>query len=194
MRVLSLDLSTSTGWALFEDDKLTGHGRLEQVRVKDFNVNAHPNKSSAYPANLIEAAKTVAALVREQLDTYRPDHVVIENTVKGRNRHTQRILEFIHFTVLEELFARKLPFSYMDPSEWRSILEIRLSADDKKNNKDVKAGKKRGKVGKKHLAIRYCNEKYGLALKVKDDDVADAICLADAYTLSTCHRPRIAAQ
>ena len=181
MRVLSLDLSTSTGWALFEDDKLIAHGRLEQIHVKDFNVNAHPNKSSAYPANIIDAAKKIAALVREQLDTHRPDHVVVENTVKGRNRHTQRILEFIHFTVLEELLSRRLPFTYLDPSEWRKILDIRLSADDKANNKDVKAGKKRGKIGKKHLAVRAANERFGLALKQKDDDVADAILLGLAH-------------
>lgn len=181
MRVLALDLSTSTGWALFEDGELIAHGRLPQVHVVDFNVNAHPNKSPAYPGNMMDAARRLAALVAEQLDMLSPDRVVVENTVKGRNRHTQRILEWIHYTVIQELLARHVPFTYLDPSEWRKTLDIRLTADDKANNKDVKAGKKRGKVGKKHLAIRYCNEKYGLALKVKDDDIADAIALADAY-------------
>jgi hypothetical protein len=181
VRVLGLDLSTSTGWALFEGDRLANHGRLEQVHVTDFNVNAHPNESPHYPLNIIEAAEKLAGLVGVLLDAHLPDHVVIENTVKGRNRHTQRILEWIHFTVLQGLLGRQIPFSYLDPSQWRSVLEIRLTAEDKKNNKDVRAGKKRGKVGKKHLAVREANERFGLSLKMKDDDVADAILLGLAY-------------
>lgn len=185
MRVLSLDLSTSTGWALFEDGKPLSYGRLDQVHVEDFNVNAHPNKSPKYPQNMLDAAKDLAALVAVQLDAQQIDHVVIENTVKGRNRHTQRILEWIHFAVLEVLLTRRLPFSYMDPSEWRKVLDIRLSVADKLNNKEVKAGKKRGKVGKKHLAIRYCADRFGINLKMKDDDVADALALCDAYVQMT---------
>lgn len=187
MRLLALDLSTSTGWALFEDGKLSDQGRLTQVFVDDFNVNAHPNKSAGYPANLISAAETVAWLVEEKLAETEPDHVVLENTVKGRNRHTQRILEWIHLDVLRALGRYQmdhnagLTYSYMDPSEWRKVLDLRLSADDKKNNKEVKAGHKRGKVGKKHLAVRLANERFGLSLKLKDDDVADAILLGLAH-------------
>lgn len=181
MRLLSLDLSTSTGWALFENKKLVGYGRFEQIKVVGFNVNAHPNEFPGYPQNIVTAAFALAEVCAKKIDECMPDQIVIENTVKGRNRHTQRILEWCHFTVLGKIYERNVPFAYMDPSEWRGILEIRLSADDKKNNKDVKAGKKRGKVNRKHLAIRYCEKKHGLKLLVKDDDIADAICLGEAY-------------
>lgn len=181
MLLLSLDLSTSVGWALFRDGLLIDQGQFEQVKIRDFNVNAHPNQSAHYPGNIFDAAYVVAGMCADKIDAVKPDHVVVENTVKGRNRHTQKTLEWIHFTVLTEITERQIPFTYIDPSEWRSILDIRLSAADKANNKDVKKGVKRGKINRKHLAIRYCNKKYGLSLLVKHDDLADAICLGEAY-------------
>lgn len=180
-RLLALDLSTSTGWASFEDGVLKDYGLLDKVFIQDFNVNAHPNNSPLYPGNIMEAARQVASLVAEKIEEVKPDGIVIENSTKGRNRHTQRLIEWVHFTVLELLASRNLPFSYLDPSQWRKILDIRMSNEDRKNNKEVNAGRKRGKVNKKHLAIRYCNEKYSLNLLVKHDDIADAICLGEAF-------------
>jgi hypothetical protein len=55
---------------------------------------------------------------------------------------------------------------------------IRLSTNDKKNNKLVREGKKRGKVTSKHLSVRWANEKYSLSLKIKDNDIADALAIA----------------
>jgi Holliday junction resolvasome RuvABC endonuclease subunit len=181
VRLLSLDLSTSTGWALFVDGQRADQGRFPKISIRDFNVNAHPEKSPSYPRNIMDAAHELAKLVTQKIAEIKPDHIVIENTVKGRNRSTQRCLEWCHFAVLGEIYAAKIPFTYMDPSQWRTILDIRLTSADKKNNKEVNAGKKRGKINRKHLALRYCNEKYGLDLLVKDDDVADAICLAEAF-------------
>jgi hypothetical protein len=72
-----------------------------------------------------------------------------------------------------------------------------MSKDDKINNKVLKKAKElaaatkskldkskvgiKGAVTKKHLAIRFVNATYGLDLKVKDNDIADAICLGAAY-------------
>jgi hypothetical protein len=56
-----------------------------------------------------------------------------------------------------------------------------MNKEDLKNNRDVKAGKKRGKISKKHLAVRMVNEKYGKKLKLKDNDEADAILMGQAY-------------
>ena len=111
----------------------------------------------------------------------KPDHIVIENSVKGRNRHTQRLIEWIHFCVVKLL--QITPFSYLDPSEWRCSVGLRLNKDQKKNNQDVSKGKKRGRIGKKHLAVNMVNEKYDLKLKLKDNDQADAILLGLAYSI-----------
>jgi hypothetical protein len=45
----------------------------------------------------------------------------------------------------------------------------------------VKQKKKRGKIGKKHLSVRYVNDIFGLDFKIKDNDIADSICLASSY-------------
>ena len=45
----------------------------------------------------------------------------------------------------------------------------------------MRAGKKRGKISKKHLAVRMVNDLYGKQLKLKDNDEADAILMGQAY-------------
>jgi Holliday junction resolvasome RuvABC endonuclease subunit len=42
----------------------------------------------------------------------------------------------------------------------------------------------KGKITKKHLAIRWVNETYNLNLAMKDNDAADAIALASSYLLN----------
>jgi hypothetical protein len=72
---------------------------------------------------------------------------------------------------------------YMDPSEWRKIVDLKLSKADKDNNKAVKKKEKRGKITRKHLSVRMVNEKFGKSLKIKDNDEADAILLGFAATV-----------
>ena len=134
------------------------------------------------------------------------DRVVIEETHLGKNRYAQKILEFIHAQVLLGFhnMEHNRKVLYLSSSEWRSNLGLTMTAGDKTGNRklsemksviksrfgDLKcpaareamaeAKKKfgiKGKINKKHLAIRFVNEFYGLNLKMKDDDVADAICL-----------------
>jgi len=183
MRVLALDASTKTGWALFVDGKLAESGALEPVSVEDFNVNKDPQLSPKYPYNIVRAAREVVGKIESLVNAKSPDMLVVENTNKGKNRHTQRLLEFIHRDLLELVWHRvpQLSFTYMDTSEWRKIVGLWMSKEDKKNNRDVSAGKKRGRINKKHLAVRMVNERYGKKLKLKDNDQADAILLGQAY-------------
>lgn len=180
MRILSLDISLKTGWALHQDASLLDCG-LIRVEIRDFNVNDDPNKQGSYPYNILEAAKSVAERLIGLISEKNPDSIVVENTVKGRNRHTQRLLEWIHMAVVESIRLKGWSFHYLDPSEWRSALAMRLSKDDKKNNRLVGQGKKRGRITKKHLSVRMANDLYGLKLKIKDNDIADAICLGRAF-------------
>lgn len=185
MKILALDLSSSTGIALLEGKKgqklptLREYGS-SKIEIEDFNVNGYPNKSPKYPKNIIEAAENVALSVKHTVDLWKPDIIVIENTVKGRNRHTQRLLEWIHLMVLTQIndFDKVV---YMDPSEWRKIIKLRMTDEDKSHNKDVAKGKIKGKITKKHLSVRYVNDIMDLKLKLKDNDIADAIALGLAY-------------
>lgn len=180
MKILALDISSKTGWAIFDNNKLVEYG-LIRVELINFNVNNDPNKQPEYPYNLLKAADEMAAHLGNLIDIHNPDEIVIENTVKGRNRHTQRLLEWLHKSMLEQLISHKRTFTYLDPSEWRGILEIRMSKEDKKNNALVNKGKKRGKITKKHLSVRFANTTFGLKLKIKDNDMADAIALGLAF-------------
>jgi len=179
MRILALDVSTKTGWAVFDDDNLVYFGR-HAITVDNFNVNDFPDQAEEYPENIATAAQSMCRFILTLLEDHKPDRIVIENTVKGRNRHTQRILEWIH----HELFQNALykfwasdRLNYRDPSWWRSKLEVRMSNEDKKNNRHVREGKKRGKVTVKHLSVRKANELFGKGLKIKDNDIADAMLL-----------------
>jgi hypothetical protein len=39
----------------------------------------------------------------------------------------------------------------------------------------------KGEVTPKHLAVAFVNENYGLNFIVKDNDIADAICMGTSY-------------
>lgn len=189
MRVLALDASTKCGWALFVDGKLVESGALAPVSIEDFNVNKDPHLSPLYPYNILDGAEDVARLLWNKVRETRPDVVVLENTNKGKNRHTQRILEYIHFSFTRGFRNHPHMLKYMDTSEWRKIVGLWMSKSDKKNNREVSTGKKRGKITKKHLSVRMVNEKFNKSLKLKDNDEADAILLGLAFSLRSQSTP-----
>ncbi len=179
-KILALDLSTYTGWAVLDavSGNLLDYGNLV-CTVEDFNVNGRPETSPLYPRNIKLAADDMGLQVYNLICSISPTVVIIENTVKGRNRHTQRILEWIHKSVFDAV-GPEYKIVYLDPSQWRKELELRMSKEDKDNNVQVKKGTSRGKITPKHLSVRRVNDKFKLELKLKDNDIADAINLGDA--------------
>lgn len=199
MRVLGLDLSSKTGWAIVEKDeagtRLIESGLIELGKP----ILAH----GPYPWCYLEAAQAQAWRIAELMARSAADIVVIEETNLGKNRYAQKFLEFLHCQVLDLQddagvgtgFKDKVV--YISSSAWRKALELSLNAEDKRNNNKLgkakrqaaELGKKlnkkalgiKGRINKKHLAVRFVNERYDLNLKMKDNDIADAICLATAY-------------
>ncbi len=179
MKILGLDMSTSTGVALIEDGKLKHYSLIE--------VEFHPSQSKIDDYNHIDRAHTMARSVLAFVDSLKPDFIYIEQTNLGKNRTTQKLLEFTHCILLLELSNRPIEVSYVDSSIWRSKLGLSLNKDERKHNKAVKAAKAsgiravagQGKKTMKHVAVNYVNAKFDLKFKVKDNDLADAICLAD---------------
>ena len=189
MRTLALDLSTSTGWALFSDSTPESYGS-HKIHIADFNVNDYPEREKVYPFNIVDAANEVSYFVIALVMEFEPDIIVIENTVRGRNRHTQRALEFIHKAVLDNLQFVKHKVKYTDVSKWRSLLKMYLTPEDKKHNKTKDSRTilnslitARGKITKKHLAIRKVFELFGIELKMNQNDIADALLLGFAWQL-----------
>jgi Holliday junction resolvasome RuvABC endonuclease subunit len=186
MRVLGLDLSSNPGFAVVEAD---GQAELRLVTYKNYHIES----TQPFPFTCIDIAESVANLVDEWVRSHSPDRIVIEETNLGKARYSQKKLEFIHFAVIKRLQQISADFVYIDTSEWRRVLQQRLSKEDRKNNAKVAKAKKAanpnaakkafgvsGKVTSKHLSVAWVNEHFGLKLKLKDNDVADAVCLCAA--------------
>lgn len=181
VKVLALDLSTSPGWAILQDGKLLDYGN-DSFKIEDFNVNNYPNRSPKYPYNLVDAVEEVSDYIYNVYQSEENiDYIVIENTVRGINRNTQRALEWVHLGVLNRFNNERDKVKYLDPSEWRKIIDLRLSEEDKKNNKLVKNKVIKGKITHKHLSVRYVNNLFNKEFKLKDNDLCDAICIAVAF-------------
>jgi len=181
--ILALDLSTHIGWAYIAQGRLVSSGELHVPSPKTDKKN--PQNDPGYPETFNACALHAASLIEGLLEKLPPlTNVVIENTVSGsKSRHDQRILEWIHLRVFE-VVKQKVGLDrvkYMDPSEWRSAIAMRMTKEDKKKNQDVKAGKAKGKITSKHLSVRYANENFGLKLLQKENNQADAICLGMGF-------------
>lgn len=204
MKVLALDISTSAGWCLLQGKMNEPPTILEKGTI----VNPKGLKEyGAYPFNYLHGARDLVGRIIQLIERVNEsngvDVIVIEETNMGRNRYSQKILEFLHCLILEYLqdnfwaepTARVV---YVNTSDWRKILGIHMSKVDKALNVKVKRLKRintteskatlkeaglRGKITKKHLAIRWANETYGLSLRPKDDDIADALALGTSYMM-----------
>jgi hypothetical protein len=205
MRVLVFDISTSTGWALLEGEM----GAVPKILETGIVSNDLPVSSfGEFPYSYLFAAQRIAIQLHSVV--FRsgpiPDRIVIEEINKpGRfgNRYSQKVLDFIHCLLLrymnEHPASKEIPVVYVNTSDWRKVIGGNLTKADKAMNIKVrklkKAGDKealkalgvRGKVTKKHVAIRYVNTTFGLDLKMKDNDIADAICQGTAYFLGVKH-------
>jgi hypothetical protein len=200
--ILALDLSTKSGYAVLSQE-VGG-----PIKLHFYGTFCAPPESTtkAYPFNFMDRAGLIAyqawhtmLRIHSRLGLT-PDFFVIEETNIGRSRYSQKMLEFIHCAVLSRLSEDGLladRFRYINTSDWRKLLGVILSAEQKKTNARLskaksaakKAGKKldkkalgiNGKINKKHVAINTVNQLFGLDFKPKDNDMADAICLGVAY-------------
>lgn len=179
MKVIGLDLSTKTGYAIIEDGILSDFGLIK------------PKHKHTYPIedfNMIARSKEISDGVYKVFSKHLPDFVFIEQTNSGKFRASQKQLEFIHYAVLDSLLEEAgivNTVKYVNTSQWRSVLEIKLSKEQKKHNLFVKNKLARGKITSKHLAVNWANKKFNLSLKMKDNDIADAICIAYSGWIQT---------
>lgn len=193
MRVLALDLSTHGGYAIF--DGVKGQ-KPSLVQSGTIHLGKTVHEYGPYPFCYKRAAEAMASLIFAGTCMEAADVVVIEEINLGRNRYTQKLLENIHTAVLNLTHAQQVVV-YIDSSEWRHNLGLRMSKEQKRANARLSKAKRvaaevgasldkkalgiRGKITPKHLSVAKANEAYGLKLKVKDNDQADAICIGLAY-------------
>ena len=206
--MLALDLSSRTGWAFYQN------GVLKERGVCAAEGQVLTSSTLKYPWSMMQSVMDMKEKVRGLVERFGPDIVVIEETNLGKQRYSQKFLEWLHFNVVAYLHVmsttRGWPKAenvvYISTSAWRKTLDIKLSKDDRKNNRKVKGIKGdsvlsketkkkllkelgvRGKKTPKHLSCAYVKATHGIDLKVStENDIADAICIGDAYLKGAPH-------
>lgn len=208
-RILALDMSTKTGWALLVSSSsgvsLEGHGQIQKTS----------EPLGMYPANYVDWANQIFKDIAYLIETSRPDVLVIEETASGsKNVYSQKILEWIHFLVANFIKESKIEAVYMLTEQWRRETGCQMSKDESKRNKAVREykkakeketgtkptaaydinGKRIGLISRKHVNVRRANEVFADFLKEplrqKDEDTADSLLLGYAYHLRRIERDK----
>jgi hypothetical protein len=188
--LLALDLSTTcTGYAVFdrENRTLKDYGKIIPEKIQR-------SKSLKSYATALIKMRSISDQIVELIQEVNPKIIVIEEICKGSSRLGQKTLDGLHYVVLDKLLLEDLKrVTYMDVIDWRGRLGIRLSEQDKLQNKfNRKNNKLAGKRGTKlpiwtykHKAQQWVNRKFKLNFDViknpTDADICDAICVGYAY-------------
>lgn len=192
--VLSLDLSTTcTGWAVFNGD--TGELVTRGIEKPSSKFCGEPISKMTYPKQQLTKMVDLAFKVRTLILNYKPTHIVIEEISGSKNRIGQKTLDGLHWIILlhiQEFISIVTFYDVSGPNGWRFAFGMKLSEADKLANKEAKKlNPKLSKaqqipiIGWKDLAARHANKSFQLnldpQLNQSDSDIADAICLGDAY-------------
>jgi hypothetical protein len=190
--ILSLDISSKTGWAFFEctghNLNLINYGTLDQIHTPE----------GTFPESFVTWAHLCFDKIVELIKEFRPGVLIIEQTSAGSKAiFTQKILEWIHLLLAQFIVDKRIKTVYFMTEEWRretgclmskeekkrnakvsklkakqkkDILEDRsLSEEEKKDRlKTVRAkidGKVVGRTGRKHVNVRRANEVFSSQLK-----------------------------
>lgn len=195
LRILSLDMSSKTGWASI----ISGPDGVALEAAGQIPAISEPD-DVPYPANYVNWAYMLFEKIAELVDRFAPDILVIEETVAGsKSVYSQKILEYLHFLVARMIRDSGIKVRYFLTGEWRTKVGCLMTKEEKVRNKAVRLhnatgaktrardskGNVIGKISKKHVNIRRANEIFGdflpKALVKKDEDMADALLLAYAY-------------
>lgn len=197
-RYISLDLSTNTGYAIFEHEShaynLIKYGVFTK-KVKNYKANIRSFKdfTDDYPENYLITANTISAMCINIILVNEIDCVVIEHPEHGKQRMSQRLLEWVHLTLIQKLRKLQVPFKYILVKDWRQIVNcyIKNFPELHEQNKQIRKiknktgkkiatieGKRIGCINQKKLSIIIANNTYNL--NIKNDNIADAINMGRA--------------
>ncbi len=195
MRVLALDLSTHTGFAVFEGEV----GKLPTlIESGTIDLGKGVLEFGPYPHCYKMAGEGMATAIETRIPGGNYDAVVIEQINSGRDRYVQKLLENIHTAVCSAFRFQSVVYLDSDGANgWRTHLGLKLSKEEKKANAKLSKAKREaeengtkldkkklgiaGKKTKKHLALDWVRTHYKPQLKVKDNNESDAICVGAAF-------------
>lgn len=162
-KILSLDASTSsTGWAIFEGEKLTKYGVLKPTMSLDWTIRI----------------KDEFAFLDELIKNTQVDKIVAECPPAKDGKLIMQKLGAIQGMILALGANNAVENEFMTPTQWRSRLGNIFDGTRK--------GTGRPELKKKAIAV--ANETFGLELKYvehhpskNEDDIAEAILIGWAY-------------
>jgi len=207
LRFLALDISTKTGFAIFDNEKLVQCGliKLEKPSHYKADVKTFKDLPQDYPLGFMVSATELADECLKVYEENACELVVIEHTEKGRARLSQRLLEWINYEVANRFVEQRISIQYLFVSDWREATKCYLKhwpeykmwnskiGKLKKAAVPTKSGAKIAKidgkivtkVDQKKLSIIIANNAFGLELK--DDNIADAVNLGHAAGVCLHH-------
>lgn len=200
-RLLSIDMSTHTGWALFRTDGLLLQYGTYDVPIDGFKaeIKTFRDYPKQYPGNLIDAAHRQLKAIQKLVHQLEPHYVVVEETNKSRQRFSHKALEYMHFALAEHMLGRSdVEFKYLTTKCWRDVVKCyikhwpeyakwngkvgRLKAKAVPTKAGAKVAKLDGKIvtriDQKKLSVILANEHY--KIEIDDDNIADAINMGRA--------------
>ena len=159
MKVMGIDASTRiTGVAIYD-------GELEYWNALDFSKNKDYDSRSG---------DMMMAIAHEIVER-KPDVVYIEDTFEKRGKFdniaTMKKLCYIVGGVRMVCLTKHIPYNLILPSEWRKSIGI-------------SKGSRTERETFKERSLDYVKDKYGVTGVT--DDVADAICIAEAGYINNC--------
>ena len=194
---LSLDLSSKTGWAVWDAQKLQDFGLIvESIPDLKHNKRSYSDLSPRYPQNYIDCIDRLLAKLELIFDKYPISLIVIEHTEGSSFRFSQKYLEWLHFAFWTK-FSSKYRLKYLLNKDWRQATDcyIKCWPEFEQHNKlhsklkkKLKSsvvkheGKRIGRVDQKKLSVHIANiliESINMKT-ISDDNIADAINLGQA--------------
>ena len=155
MIVLSLDqAAVTTGWALFENNKLINKGSFTIKKTLPIEVR------------LWQIQQSLLDVIYKNLNDRNPDIIVFEGIQQQSNVETFRKLAMVQAAILLLCYDLGIKYIVYSPSEWRAI-----------NG----GGYGRKREEQKNAAIVKAKEWYQVEV---DSDIADAINIGHAYLIN----------
>ena len=191
--ILSIDLSTKPGIAIFRDGKLVHASTcFNDKTVADFG---------SYPMNYVKFTHYTIERFIEYIQAQgfilnHFDHILLEETTASKQNYSQKKLEFLHHELLLTLNNLSDKIVYIRSEVWKRITNAKMSKEEKANNSKIyrlkqKTGKRvirrdeegnaLRKVTRHDAYIRRCNDLLGTNFGRKEEDAAAACLLCLAY-------------
>lgn len=144
MKLLALDISTKTGFAVYHDGELVESGTLWPEKLLD----QFRKEVRRYPLDYLAFCTYCAGLIYKKFSQVSPDLLAIEETTASNNNLSQKQLEFIHCLFLSTLVGEgsEVPIAYVRDGVWKRMTGALQSDDERKWN--VKISQLKKKVGK----------------------------------------------